>query len=52
MMDDDGTKMVTGLPPLAAAPPVVEEEGETKARADICKTRLGADDDILLLVLL
>ena len=50
MMDDDGTKMVTGLPPLAAAPPVVE--GETKARADICKTRLGADDDILLLVLL
>ena len=45
MMDEDGTKMVTGLPPLAAAPlPPDEEGGETKARAETCKTRLDAED--------
>ena len=44
MMDEDGTKMVTGLPPLAAAPPPDEEGGETNARAEICKTRLDAED--------
>ena len=45
MMDEDGTKMVTGLPPLAATPPPPDEEGgETKARAETCKTRLDADD--------
>ena len=49
MMDEDGTKMVTGLPPLAAAPPPPDEEGgETKARADTCKTRLDAEDIVLV----
>ncbi len=42
-MNEDGTKMVTGLPPLAA-PQADEEGGETKARAETCKTRLDAED--------
>ena len=49
MMDEDGTKMVTGLPPLDAAPlPPDEEGGETKARAETCKTRLDAEDMMYL----
>ena len=49
MMDDDGTKMVTGLPPLDAAPPPPDEEGgETKARAETCNTRLDAEDIVFV----
>ena len=49
MMDEDGTKMVTGFPPLEAAPlPPDEEGGETKARAETCKTRLDAEDIVLV----